>query len=57
MSKRGKPLSLAKKLEYSEKTLAEKSDPEIAQTLERSVHTIRKYRRRFTKHGRSGLES
>jgi transposase-like protein len=57
MARRGSRVSLAEKLEISEKTLAGKSDPEIAKELERSVHTVRKWRRQFTQHGRSGLES
>ncbi len=57
MARRGRRVSLAEKLENSEKSLAGKSDPEIAKELERSVHTIRKWRRRFTQQGRSGLES
>jgi acetylglutamate kinase len=35
MARRGSRVSLAEKLEISEKTLAGKSDPEIAKELER----------------------
>lgn len=57
MARRGSRVRLAEKLVISEKALAGKSDAEIAQELERSVHTIRKWRRRFTQQGRAGLES
>ena len=57
MARRGSRVRLAEKLAIREKALAGKSDPETAKELERSVPTIRKWRRRFTKNGRSGLES
>lgn len=56
MVRRGSRVRLAEKLAISEMALVRKSDPEIAKELERSVHTMRKWRRQFTKKGRPGLE-
>lgn len=57
MGRRGQRVSFEEKLEISEKSLAGASDPQIAEAMSRSVHTIRKWRRRFVEHGRSGLKT
>ena len=55
MGRRAQPVSYEEKLEISEMALAGKKDPEIAKALDRSVRTIRKWRRRFVKYGKTGL--
>ena len=55
MGRRAQRVNLEEKLEIGEMALAGKTNPEIAKAMGRSVHKIRKWRRRFIKHGRSGL--
>ena len=57
MGRRAQRVSYEEKLEICELALAGKTDPEIAIALGRSVHTVRKWRRRFIKHGKSGLRT
>lgn len=57
MGRKGHPVSFEEKLEISEKALAGESDPQIAKALGCSVHTIRKWRRRFIKYGKAGLHT
>lgn len=55
MGRRAQRVSYEDKLEISEMALASKSDPQIAKAMDRSVHTIRKWRRQFVKYGKTGL--
>lgn len=55
MGRRAQRVSYEEKLEISEMALAGKSDPQVAKAMDRSVHTIRKWRRQFAKYGKTGL--
>lgn len=57
MARRGSRVSLAEKHLIADQALTGASDREIAQALDRSFYTIRKWRRQFTAQGRSGFES
>ncbi len=55
MGRRARRVSFEEKLEIGDMALAGKTDPQIAKAMDRSVHTIRKWRRRFVKNGKLGL--
>ena len=57
MRRRGQTTSFQERLEIGEKAAAGYSDPRIAGMLGCSVPTVRKWRRRYQKHGRAGLVS
>ena len=57
MARRGSQVSLAEKHEVADRALEGVNDTEIARELGRSVHTVRKWRRRFAERGRAGFES
>jgi len=57
MGRRGQRVSFEEKLEISKKALGGETDPQIAKAMGQSVHTIRKWRRQFVKHGKSGLKT
>ncbi len=55
MGRKGQLVSFEEKLEISERALAGENDFQIGKAMERSNHTIRKWRRRFIKYGKSGF--
>jgi transposase len=57
MSIKGRPTSLAERVEIGERWKAGQTDPQIALALQRPVATIRKWRRRNQHQGRAGLSS
>lgn len=57
MLRRGQPTTFQERLEITERAAAGQSDSEIAQSLDRSVWTVRKWRRRGAQQGRRGLAS
>ncbi len=57
MSIKGQPTSFAERLEIGERWAAGQSDAEIAAALGRSVWVVRKWRRRYQRQGRAGLQS
>jgi transposase len=57
MTQRGRMTSLAERIDIGERWAAGQTDPEIAAALELSVWTVRKWRRRYQRDGRSGLVS
>jgi hypothetical protein len=57
MSQKGRPTSLAERVEIGERCKAGQTDPQIALALQRPIATIRKWRRRNQQQGRSGLSS
>jgi transposase len=57
MSIKGRPTSLAERVEIGERWRVGQTDPQIAKALERPVATIRKWRRRNQHQGREGLSS
>lgn len=57
MSLKGRPTSLAERVEIGERWQAGQTDRQIAQAMQRPLATIRKWRRRFQRQGRKGLSS
>ena len=57
MVQRGRKTTLEERIEMGERWEAGQRDPEIAVVLGRSVWTVRKWRRRYQREGRSGLAS
>jgi hypothetical protein len=57
MSHKGRPTNLTERIEIGERWQAGQTDRQIAQAMQRPLATIRKWRRRFQQHGRSGLSS
>ena len=57
MARRGQTTSLAERIEIGERWGAGQKDPEIAAAMNLPVWTVRKWRRKYQKEGRSGLGS
>ncbi len=57
MAKRGQKTPLEERVEIGERWEAGQTDPEIATAIGRSVWTVRKWRRKYQREGRSGLVS
>jgi len=57
MARRGRTTSFAERVEIGERWEAGQKDPEIAMAMKLRVWTVRKWRRRYQKEGRSGLGS
>jgi transposase len=57
MRQRGRTTTLEERIEIGERWEAGQTDPEIAEALGCSVWTIRKWRRKYQREGRSGLAS
>jgi hypothetical protein len=57
MARRGQTTNLAERVEIGERWEAGQKDPEIAVTMNLPVWTVRKWRRKYQKQGRSGLDS
>ena len=57
MVQRGRATTLEERIEIGERWQAGETDPEIARALGRSVWTVRKWRRKYQRKGRSGLIS
>ena len=57
MSKKGQRTTLAERVEIAEKVSAGQSSQEIAEALGRPLATIRKWRQRYKREGRTGLSS
>lgn len=57
MARRGQTTSLAERVEIGERWEAGQKDPEIAMATNLPVWTVRKWRRKYQKEGRSGLGS
>ena len=57
MRGRGQTTTLQERLEIGERSQAGQSDPDIARALGCSLHTVRKWRRRYQQAGRAGLKS
>ena len=57
MNIKGRPTSLAERVEIGERWKTGQTDPKIAVVLQRPVATIRKWRRRYQLQGRVGLSS
>lgn len=57
MSVKGSPIILAERVEIGERSKAGETDKTIALSLQRSISTIRKWRRRYEREGRAGLSS
>jgi hypothetical protein len=57
MARRGQTTDLAERVEIGERWEAGQKDPMIAAAMNLPVWTVRKWRRRYRKHGRSGLGS
>ena len=57
MAQRGQPTTFEERVEIGERWDAGQSDPEIAVVMMRSVWTVRKWRRKYQREGRSGLVS
>ena len=57
MRRRGQTTTLQERIEISERAQAGQSDPDIARALGCSVYTVRKWRRRAQKGGRTELKS
>jgi len=55
MAQRGQPMTFEERVEIGERWEAGQSDTEIATAMMRSVWTVRKWRRRYQREGRSGL--
>lgn len=55
MAQKGKPTTFEERIEIGERWDAGQSDPEIAAAMRRSVWTVRKWRRKYQREGRSGL--
>jgi len=57
MVQRGRGTTLEERIEIGERWEAGQTDPEIAAAMGRSVWTVRKWRRKYQREGRSGLVS
>lgn len=57
MVQRGRKTTLKERIEIGERWEARQTDPEIAAAMGRSVWTVRKWRRKYQREGRSGLAS
>jgi transposase-like protein len=57
MAKRGRRTSFEERIEIGERWEAGQTDPEVAAAMGRSVWTVRKWRRKYQREGRSGLVS
>lgn len=57
MARRGQTTTLAERVEISDRWTAGQKDPEIAVAMSLPVWTVRKWRRKYQKEGRSGLGS
>ena len=57
MGRQGQTTSLAERIEIGERWEAGQKDPEIAVVMNLPVWTVRKWRRKYQKEGRSGLGS
>jgi hypothetical protein len=57
MARRGQTTNLAERVEIGERWEAGQKDPEIAMAMNLPVLTVRKWRRKYQKEGRSGLGS
>jgi Helix-turn-helix domain len=57
MARRGQTTNLAERVEIGERWQAGQKDPEIAVAMNLPVWTVRKWRRKYQKQGRSGLDS
>jgi hypothetical protein len=57
MARRGQVTNLAERVEVGERREAGQQDPEIAAAMNLPVWTVRKWRRKYQKQGRSGLGS
>jgi hypothetical protein len=57
MARRGQTTNLAERVEIGERWEAGQKDPEIAVAMNLRVWTVRKWRRKYQKQGRSGLGS
>ena len=57
MAQRGRSTTLEERIEIGERSEAGQADPEIATEMGLSVWTVRKWRRKTQREGRSGLVS
>ena len=57
MARRGQKTTLEERIEIGERSKAGQRDPEIAVAMGRPVWTMRKWRRKYQRDGRSGLVS
>ena len=57
MAQQGQRTTLEERVEIGECSKAEQTDPEIAAAMGLSVWTVRKWRRKYQREGRSGLAS
>ena len=57
MAQRGRKTTLEERLEIGKRAEADQTDPEIAVAMGLSVWTVRKWRRKYQREGRSGLVS
>lgn len=57
MAPRGQKTTLEERIEIGERWEAGQTDPEIAAAMERPLWTVRKWRRKYQREGRSGLAS
>jgi transposase-like protein len=57
MAQRGRKTTLEERIEIGERWKAGQTDPEIAAAMGLSVWTVRKWRRKYQREGRSGLSS
>jgi transposase len=57
VAQKGRPTTFEERLEIGERWENGQSDPEIASAMRRSVWTVRKWRRKYQREGRSGLVS
>jgi len=57
MRQKGRTTTLEERIEIGERWEAGQTDPEIAEAIGCSVWTVRKWRRRYQREGRSGLAS
>lgn len=57
MAQRGRKTTLEERIEIGERSEAGQTDPEIAVEMGPSVWTVRKWRRKYRREGRSGLVS
>ena len=55
MAQRGRRTTLKERIEIGERWEAGETDPEIAAAMDRSVWTVRKWRRKYQREGRAGL--
>ena len=57
MHQQGQITTFQQRVEIAELAAAGQTDPQIAQLMNCSIYTVRKWRRRFKKEGRTGLSS